>query len=225
MMKIFKGATLLILISLTLVFFISITLIIYGICNRNMTLFQNKYYDTVEELHYEYLLEFEKSYNNGDSMTDYYPEKLVNYFEDNDVVYVICTYSSLIDKNVETDSLMVYILNKNHNGYYLEIPYYGISAIYSAIIPLHDNYENLDYKKNYTEYKNKDFEVCYGFAYKNNKESYNLLFDDSIMKEIECINPFTNEEFILCYGTSQKVYNLIGMILTPLEERHILTIQ
>ena len=198
--------------------------IIYGICNYNTTIFKNQYYDSVEELHDDYLLELEEAYNNGDSMTDYYPKKIVNYFEEGKNVYVICTYSSLFEADVNTSALLVYILNKNEKGYYLEIPYYGVSAIYSAIIPLHDDYENSDYKKNYMEYKNKNSKICYGFAYKSYSENYNLLFDGNIMEEIEFTNPFTKEQFMLCYGTSNKVYNIIEMLFTPLNERHSLTV-
>ena len=51
-----------------------------------------------------------------------------------------------------------------------------------------------------------------------------LLFDENIMREVEFTNPFTKEQFMLCYGASNKVYNIIEMLFTPLNERHSLTV-
>ena len=159
-------------------------------------------------------------------MTDYYPKSIVDYFEYNNDVFVVCTYSSLIDGEIRDDSLFVYIVKNDDNRYYLEIPHFGLSSIYSALVPLHDDYDSFEYKSEiYTEYKNSTYKLCYGFAYKEVDEDYELYFDDIRMDEIKITNPFTEEKFMLCYAVSDKTYNFVEMLFTPLDKRHTLVIK
>ena len=119
-----------------------------------------------------------------------------------------------------------YVVKNDDNGYYLEIPYFGLSSIYSSLVPLHDDYDSFEYKsKIYTEYKNSTYKLCYGFAYKEVDEDYELYFDDIRMNEIKITNPFTEEEFMLCYAVSDKTYNFVEMLFTPSDKRHTLLIK
>ena len=65
------------------------------------------------------------------------------------------------------------------------------------------------------------FEACVKGL--NDVSVYNLF--SSKMNETECMNPFTGEEFILCYASSDKTYNVIESIMTPKDERHTLEIK
>ena len=149
----------------------------------------------------------------------------LGYFEEENDAFVVCTYSSLIDSEVVQDSLFVYIVMKDEQGYYLEIPHLGVSTIYGAVIPLHNDYTDWSYKWHYTEYKNTSLKHCYGFAFKNETDDYDLYFDDHKMNEFKCVNPFTEQEFVLCYAVSDKVYNFFEMIFVPMEDRHTLEIK
>lgn len=225
MKKVGKTIGFIYLILLVLIFVCSFV-IIYGVCNTRTTIFQNKYYNSIEELHNDYVKNLDKAYDNGESMTDYYPKSIVDYFEYNNDVFVVCTYSSLIDGEIKDDSLFVYIVKNDDNGYYLEIPHFGLSSIYSALVPLHDDYDSFEYKsKIYTEYKNSTYKLCYGFAYKEVDEDYELYFDDIRMNEIKITNPFTEEKFMLCYAVSDKTYNFVEMLFTPRDKRHTLLIK
>lgn len=202
-----------------------VIVIIYGICNTNTTILNNKYYISIEELHKDYVLELGRAYDDGASMTDYYPKEIVDYFEENEDVFVICTYSSLIDGKIKEDSLLIYIVKKNDEGYYLEIPHFGISAIHSTPVLLQNNYTSCEYTQSYIEYKNDNYQACYGFAFKKIDEDNEFYFDGVKMKEFKIINPFTDEEFELCYAVSDKVYNFIEMIFVPKNKRHTLIIK
>lgn len=204
---------------------IGVFILIAAMFNYNTSIFNEKYYETIEELHNDYVAELNKAYNDGASSTDYYPEEIVDYFEESDDVFVICTYSSSIDRKIIESSLYVYVVKKDDKSFYLEIADSGVTEIYFAIIPLNDDYNGRDYDWYYTEYKNKEYKVCYGFAYKNIKSNYELYFDDGKMNEVKCMNPFSGEEFILCYATSNKVYNFFEMLFVPKDERHTLKIK
>jgi hypothetical protein len=206
-------------------FIVSGVIIISQISDYNTTVFNDKTYNTIEELHSDYLEALDLAYNNGDSMTDYYPKELVSYFEDGDDVLVVCKYSSDMNTEVKQDSLLVYIVKKTIEGYHLEIPRMGISAIYMAVIPLHSNYDHFSYDYSYVEYKTPEEKKCYGFAFKDTNADYDLYFDGVKMDEIKCVNPFTDEEFILCYATSDKTYNVLESFMTPKDQRHTLEIQ
>ena len=204
---------------------VSGVIIFSQITNYNTTVFNDTTYVTIEKLHDDYVEALERAYSNGDSVTDYYPQELVSYFEDGEDVIVICTYSSGINTEVKQDSLLVYIAKKTIEGYYLEIPHMGISAVYMAVIPLHSNYDHFTYDYAYMEYKTVEQKKCYGFAFKDTSAEHALYFDGLKMNETECMNPFTGEEFILCYASSDKTYNVIESIMTPKDERHTLEIK
>lgn len=223
--KIFGIAFAVVWISVLILCIVSGVIILLQVSNYSTTVFNDTNYITIEELHYDYIEALEYAHFNGDSMTDYYPKELVSYFEDGENVIVLCTYSSDIDSEVKQDSILAYIAKKNIEGYYLEIPYMGISAIYMAIVPLHSNYDHFTYHYAYVEYKTLEEARCYGFAFKDSSASHTMLFDGVKMDEIECVNPFTGEEFILCYAASDKTYNVLESFMTPKDERHTLEIQ
>ena len=212
-------------ISVVIIMLISGVIIIAQISNYNTIVFNDTTYETIEELHNNYLEALDRAYKNGDSMTDNYPKELVSYFEDGEDVIVLCTYSSSIDGESNRDSLLVYIAKKTNEGYYLEIPNMGISAVYMAIIPLHSNYEHFSYDYSYMEYKTPEEKKCYGFAFKDSSASHTMYFDGVKMDEKECTNPFTGEKFILCYASSDRTYNVIQSFIVPKEERHTLEIK
>ena len=204
---------------------ICVIVIVYGICNTNTTIFNNKYYISIEELHEDYILELDKAYNAGASMTDYYPKEIVNYFEENDDVFVVCTYSSLIHGKIKEDALFIYIVKKNNEGYYLEIPHFGVSAIHSISVPLYNSYTSCEYTQSYIEYKNNNYQSCYGFAFKRIDNDNDFYFDGVRMNKFRIINPFTEKEVELCYAVSDKVYNFIEMIFVSKNKRHTLIIK
>ena len=206
------------------IFVACVIAVVYGICNTTTTIFNNKYYISPEELHKDYVLELDRAYYNGASMTDYYPKEIVDYFETNDDVFVICTYSSLIDGTINEDSLLIYILKKSDKGYYLEIPYFGISAIHATSVPLRNNYTSCEYIQSYIEYKNDNYQACYGFAFKKDYDN-EFYFDNIKMNEFRIKNPFTDEELELCYALSNKVYSFIEKIFIPINKRHTLIIK
>lgn len=221
-MKRIKKIIGLIWLSLFIILIVCSLIVIVGTFNHSTTVLNEKHYNTVDELHENYLISLSEAYYNGDSMTDYYPKEIVTHFEKETDVFVICTYSSSIDGEVNQNALLVYIAKKNETGYYLEVPYLGVGAIYSAVVPLHSDYSHRSYTNNYTEYKTLNSKLCYGFAYKNNHETNSLYFDDIEMGEMKCINPFTDEEFILCYAVSDKVYHFFEMLVVPTSKRHTL---
>jgi hypothetical protein len=214
-----------IFVSVLILFVVSVIIVFAQITNYNTTVFNDTTYATIEQLHHDYIEALEFAYYNGDSSTDNYPKELVSYFEDGEDVMVVCTYSSNIGSEVKQDSLLVYIVKKTVDGYYLEIPSMGISSIYMAVIPLHSDYDHFTYDSSCVEYKTIEQKKCYGFAFKNASADYTLYFDGLKMKETECMNPFTGEEFILCYAASDKTYNVIESLITPQDERHTLEIK
>ena len=192
---------------------------------------RDKYYDAVDELFDDYLMYLDYSYHHG--MTDYFSREIVEYFEDGDDLFVICKFCSrnnYTDGTVWQDQLLVFVAEKSENGYHLEIPLWmgieGIYAVNTAIVPLHDDYNNKAFPSyhswgNTVQLRTK----CYGFAYKSIDETRSLYFDGNKMKEIECINPFTNEPFILCYSDEGKFYSLFEMLFVPQHKRHTLEIK
>ena len=214
-----------IFVSVLILFVVSVIIVFAQITNYNTTVFNDTTYATIEQLHHDYIEALEFAYYNGDSSTDNYPKELVSYFEDGEDVMVVCTYSSNIGSEVKQDSLLVYIVKKTVDGYYLEIPSRGISSIYMAVIPLHSDYDHFTYDSSYAEYKTIEQKKCYGFAFKNASADYTLYFDGLKMKETACVNPFTGEEFILCYAASDKTHNVIELLITPQDERHTLEIK
>ena len=61
--------------------------------------------------------------------------------------------------------------------------------------------------------------------YKASDDIRKFYFDSTEMSEVKCVNPFTGEEFILCYASSDKTYNVIESLITPQDERHTLEIK
>ena len=193
---------------------------------------REKYYETVEDLFKDFLVYQDYEFHHG--MCDCFAREIIEYFEDGDDVFIICKfssrgdYSNYTDGEISSDQFLVLKGEKNENGYHLEIPLWmgisGIYAIYYAIVPLHDNYYISafpSYGSNTVQIQNK----CYGFAYKSIDETRSLYFDGNKMKEIECINPFTDEPFILCYSDEGKFYSLFEKLFVPQHKRHTLEIK
>ena len=182
----------------------------------------NKYYETVEELHKDYVITKEYAYNNSGDTSPYNTRDIVQYFEDSDVVIVICTYAHSPTDEIYKDSLYIYFIEKTENGYHLEMPSLGVYNLSWAELPFSEDYSNSSvYLWPGSQYHNK----CYGFAYKSIDETRSLYFDGNKMKEIECINPFTNEPFILCYSDEGKFYSLFEKLFVPQHKRHTLEIK
>ncbi len=141
-----------------------------------------------------------------------------------DFVFVVCTEKDKHDVQIE-DELFIYAIKETDAGYVLEVPFWGESAIPCAHVQLKEEYSSYDYHYMALQYVTEDDSLCFGFMYKKATDTRQVYFDGVKMKEIECINPFTGEEFILCYATSNKTYNVIESIMTPKDKRHTLEIK
>ena len=180
-------------------------------------IFNNTKYSTVEELHTAY----QAGINQFPSAC--YPQDLVMYFSNGSEVFVVCTYSHYENSELE-NKLMVYVAKKDESGFYLECSR-GLANINQAWLELNDDYEDILNDLYYAEYMTKTCNQSYGFVYKNKAATIDLYFDGVKMDEIICINPFTREEFILCYATSNKTYSILECLFIPMEKRHTLEVK
>jgi hypothetical protein len=179
------------------------------------TLLNDKKYDTIEELHEDYKW---ACYTDPD--LTYYPNRIVFTHDIKNYVFVFCTEAY---KGDEFDThLTSYVVKIVDEQYVLEVPYFGVASVPRADLPLHDNYTHRDYYDSYMQYVTENEALCFAFAYKGLGESNDIYFDGYKMQEIKCTNPFTNEEFLLCYSTSPKTYTALEAICIPEENRHTL---
>ena len=181
-------------------------------------IFNNTKYSTVEELHAAFQAGYEQF------VGACRPCDLVTYFSKESEVFVICTYAHCAKCDISQEELMVYIVKKDQDGFYLECTR-GIANINRAYLGLNDDYEDILNELYYAEYRTKTCNKSYGFVYKNKAAPIDLYFDGAKMDEITCINPFTQEEFILCYAVSDKTYSIIERIFVPMEKRHTLEVK
>ncbi|MBQ9125090.1 MAG: hypothetical protein IJY13_00355 [Clostridia bacterium] len=224
-----KVAKLVLIVLLVLIMFSFSSCAIYGLSvigNRNTSILNDTRYRSIEDLHEAYLTAFSEAYYTRGPTSDFYPKEKVFDFSEGSDVFVVCTYSSQMDGVDESNSLMIYIAKQDSDGYYLEVPdNFGVGSIFCAILYFNTNYEALANEWYYSEYITKDLDVCYGFAYKNKNDDYTLYFDGVKMKEVSCIDPFTQEEFTLCYGISDKTYSVLEMFFIRKNKRHTLEVK
>lgn len=181
-------------------------------------IFNNTKYSTVEELH----AAFQAGYEQFPGACR--PCDLVTYFSKESEVFVICTYAHCAKCGISQEELMAYIVKKDQDGFYLECSR-GLANINRAIFDLKNDYEDILNDLYYAEYRTRSQNNCYAFVYKSKSEPIDLYFDGAKMDEITCINPFTQEEFILCYAVSDKTYSIIERIFVPMEKRHTLEVK
>ena len=186
--------------------------------SRDVYVLNDTKYHTIEDLHQAYCAHYE-----SDTQTDYYPRDMVMYFCKDNNVFVVSTYSTELGGAVYEDVLWVYIAKQDADGYYIELP--KADVIEYAKLYLHDDYVEIADKWYYTEHRRKNEDLCYAFVYKSKDEPINLYFDGVKMDETICINPFTQEEFILCYATSNKTYSTLECLVIPMEKRHTLEVK
>ena len=174
----------------------------------------DKCYTTVEELHEDY-----KNACYSDVDVNRYPDEILLTFNAEDFVFVVCTEKGGPDAE---DELIIYAIKETDEGYILEVPFWGVSAIRRAYVQLTDEYSSYDYHYMALQYVTENDSVCFGFMYKKATDTRQLYFDGVKMDEVKCTNPFTNEEFIICYAASDKTYNVFEALTTPKDERHTL---
>ena len=181
-------------------------------------IFNNTKYSTVEELHAAYQAGYEQF--PGACR----PCDIVTYFSKESEVFVICTYAHCANSGIYQEKLIAYIVKKDQEGFYLECTR-GIANINQAIFDLKNDYEDILNDLYYAEYRTRSQNNCYAFVYKSKSEPIDLYFDGVKMDETICINPFTQEEFILCYATSNKTYSILECLFVPMEKRHTLEVK
>ena len=186
---------------------------------KKCTNLNDRTYSTIEELHQEY-----KTVCYSDVDIDHYPDEIVQTIQYEDFIFVVCTEKISNGSKVE-DELLIYAVKPTNDGYILEVPYWGVSAIPRAHLQLGEDYSSFDYHYMDLQYVTENDSVCFGFMYKSADDTREFYFDGIEMSEVKCVNPFTGEEFILCYASSDKTYNVIESIMTPKDERHTLEIK
>ncbi len=192
---------------------------VIGICYLvfdKSTVLDNKQYDSIEELHNDYV---RVTSTDGDPDRDHFPRELIGYVNFDNACIAICTYAHDENKEIDQEELYAYLIEENEGKFILRNPSL-ISA--SAIFPLNSNYQSNDYDSYYFQCYFTEEEYSIGIAYKDVTEARKLYFDGNEMCEKEMINPITGERFILCYGKSDKTYNYIQKLFTKPEERHTL---
>ena len=208
-----------ILISFVIIWLISGVGILVSLSITKHTNFNDKHYSTIDELHEDY-----KTFCYSDSDVNIYPNEIMLTIPMEDFVFVVCTEKDKYDAEIE-DELLIYAIKETEDGYILEVPFWGESAIPRARVQLKEEYSSYDYHYMALQYVTENDSLCFGFMYKNATDTRQLYFDGVKMKETECTNPFTGEEFILCYAASDKTYNVLESFITPKDERHTLEIQ
>ena len=198
--------------------------------NEKVGILNDKKYDTIDELHSDYreLLAKLPESQNGD--IECFPHEIVMHFKNGNNTYVVCTYTSLFAnindaQKLNQDKLLIYIV-KWEDGYYLELPRdWTFGSVTHAQVELHTNYEEaIKYRHNFEEVREQDSKICYGFAYKNTGDKHALLFDGVTMDEVDCKNPFTGDEFILCYAISNKTYTPFERLFIPAIKQHTIEV-
>lgn len=185
--------------------------------NDKCTWFNDKKYDTIQELHKDYK---DTCYTIGDIA--YVPDEIILSHRVDDYVFVFCT--TVCKRSVMQDQyLTVYIVRVIDNQYVLEVPYYGIEVIPTAYLPKHNNLETLEC--DWMEYVTEKEKICIGVAYKEVDNNNSLFFDGIKMTEIICTDPFTHKDFILCYAISDVTYNVVESLFVPIDERHTFEIR
>lgn len=206
-------------IAAVIIWFISCGILLWSLSVVECTNLNDKSYTTIEELHEDY-----KSVCYSDVDIDIYPDEIVLTFKVEDFIFVVCTEKNDNDIQIE-DELLIYAIKETDEGYILEVPYFGVSVIRRAHVQLKEEYSSYDYHYMAMQYVTENDSLCFGFMYKKSTDTRQFYFDGVKMDEIKCANPFTGEEFILCYAASDKTYNVIESLMTPKDERHTLEIK
>lgn len=194
--------------------------------NEKIGILNDKKYDSIEELHNDYRALFAKLPESQNGDIDCFPYEIVAHFKNGNIVFVVCTYTSLFanindSQNLDQGQLYIYIV-KWEEGYYLELPRnWTFGHVTHAHVELHTNYEEaIKHRNNFEEVEEQNDKICYGFAYKNIDDKHTLLFDDVTMDEVECRNPFTGENFVLCYAVSNRTYTPFERLFIPTIKQH-----
>ena len=206
-------------ISLIIAGVLSGVALLWSLSVDKCTNLNDKSYSTIEELHEDYKA---ASYLEVD--LDTYPNEIVQTIQVEDFVFVVCTETKSNGLEIK-DELLIYAVKTVNGGYILEVPYWGVDAIPRAHLQLGENYSSYDYYHMDLQYVTENDSVCFGFMYKASDDIRKFYFDSTEMSEVKCVNPFTGEEFILCYAASDKTYNVIESFITPQDERHTLEIK
>ena len=206
-------------IALFIVGILSGVALLWSLSVDKCTNFNDKSYSTIEELHEDYKA---ASYLEVD--LDTYPNEIVQTIQTEDFIFVVCTETKSNGTEIK-DELLIYAVKSVNGGYILEVPYWGVASIPRAHLQLEEGYSSYDYYYMYLQYVTENDSVCFGFMYKASDDTRKFYFDGIEMNEVKCVNPFTCEEFILCYASSDKTYNVVESLITPQDERHTLEIK
>lgn len=206
-------------ISLIIVGVLSGVALLWSMSVKKCTNLNDKSYATIEELHEDY-----KTACYSEVDLDTYPNEIVQTIQVEDFVFVVCTETKSNGLEIK-DELLIYAVKTVNGGYILEVPYWGVDAIPRAHVQLTEDYSSFDYHYMDLQYVTENDSVCFGFMYKTVDDTRQFYFDGAEMSEVKCVNPFTGEEFILCYASSDKTYNVIESLITPKDERHTLEIK
>lgn len=192
--KILNIILVVIILLLVVAFVIGPTMILYEVFFAPTVIFNDATYTTVEELHGEYKLS--EQINKAD---DYYPGEIAFTLTVDHDVFVFCESYSTSQKDMKLDWLYVYRVSKMDDGYVLHYP---VMKQHYACLPLHDDYQDFDYSE--SDYvlncRTGNMERYAAFAYKKKDSTNTLYYNGTKMQEVEQINPFTEESFILCYA-------------------------
>lgn len=206
-------------ISLIIVGVLSGLALLWSMSVKKCTNLNDKSYATIEELHEDY-----KTACYSEVDLDTHPNEIVQTIQVKGFVFVVCTETMSNGSEIK-DELLIYAVKSVNGGYILEVPYWGVAAIPRAHVQLTEDYSSFDYHYMDLQYVTENDSVCFGFMYKTVDDTRQFYFDGTEMSEIKCVNPFTDEEFILCYASSDKTYNVIESIITTKDERHSLEIK
>ena len=184
------------------------------VANEELRFLEDKEYGSIKELHCDYI----KAYCNkfgDDSGIHEYPRDFVFCVNIEDKWFVFCTESDYSDGaygEIDSHELWIYLVTER-NGKYI----FGTeeNKSISGRLKLKDDYfDGYGLSVDYDSMKdfNSKNETIF-FAYKNKENPKKFYFDGNKMQEIKAINPVTNEEFILCYGISDRTQSGVDVII------------
>ena len=194
-------------------FVVGPTVILYQTIFRSTYIFNDTVYTTIEELHGEYKLS--EQINKAD---DYYPGEIVFTLTVEQDVFVFCESYSTWEGDMNSDWLYVYRVSKMDDGYVLHYP---VTKQHYTCLPLHDDYQDFDYKsvmpKNVLFCRTGKLERYAAFAYKEKGSTDILYYNGTKMQEVEQINPFTEETFVLCYAYPPETQKPFEQLFSGME--------
>ena len=202
--------------------FVSIALflsLVFAFESRNDTYLDGKEYDSIEELHADLI---ETMNNKASDSEDFWIKDLITYFEIEDIVDFVSTYSSSRDHEIEENELFVQFAKRENEKYHLLTPIEGYSKF--AVLRIGDKFT---YGGDYWYYatikvNNSKKSIC--FLYKDVDETRSVYFDGNKTSEHITINPFNNMGFYICYALSFPD-SFFDRIFIHRERRHLVELK